>query len=79
MVKEVVRACEEYEIMRHCFAEPVEMSPKPVKYPFHKVGIDLIGPLQTASAENKCIVICVEYFSKWVEARALTGSILTTG
>ena len=71
MVRDIVKGCEECKLMRHSFAEPVEMTPVPVKYPFHKVGIDLIAPLQTTSAGNKYIVTCVDYFSKWVEARAI--------
>ena len=70
-VKEVVSACPECKLMRHSFAEPVEMTPIPVKYAFHKVGIDLVGPLQVTSAGNKYIVTCIDYLSKWVEARAL--------
>lgn len=47
------------------------MSPIPVKYAFHKVGIDLIGCLQTTSLGNKYIVTCIDYMSRWVEAKAL--------
>ena len=70
-MKEVARACSECKLMRHSFAEPVEMTPIPVKYAFHKVGTDLVGPLQVASAGNRYTVTCIDYLSKWVEARAL--------
>ena len=72
LVKEVVKACPECKLLRHSFAEPVEMTPIPVKYAFHKVGIDLVGPLQITSAGNRYIVTCIDYLSKWVEVRALS-------
>ena len=72
LVKEVVKACPECKLLRHSFAEPVEMTPIPVKYAFHKFGIDLMGPLQVTSAGNRYIVTCIDYLSNWVEARALS-------
>ena len=36
-----------------------------------RVGIDLIGPLPTSKRDNKSIITCTDYFSKWVEAKGL--------
>lgn len=66
-----MRACEQCKLMHHSFRDPAEMTPIPVKYAFHKVGIDLVGPLQKASAGNQYIITCIDYLSKWVEAQAL--------
>jgi hypothetical protein len=34
-------------------------------------GIDIKGPLQISENSNRYIVVAIEYFSKWVEARAI--------
>jgi len=42
--------------------------PFPVHRAFHKVGMDLVGPLQRTAAGNRYIITCVDSMSKWVEA-----------
>jgi IS30 family transposase len=37
-----------------------------------KVGLDLLGPLSIAQGNLKYVVVAVEYFSKWIEAKPLT-------
>jgi hypothetical protein len=36
-----------------------------------KVGLNLLGPLPPAQANLKYVVVAVEYFSKWIEAKPL--------
>ena len=46
---------------------------KPIFVPqkcFSKVGLDLIGPL-CESNKKKYIISCIDYFSKFVEAKAI--------
>ncbi|KAA3456871.1 rve domain-containing protein/RVT_3 domain-containing protein [Gossypium australe] len=40
-------------------------------WPFLTWGIDILGPFPIAIAQKKFIVVAVDYFSKWVEAKAL--------
>ena len=35
-------------------------------------GIDLIGPLPTTPGQAKHAVVAIDYFTRWVEAKALT-------
>jgi hypothetical protein len=35
-------------------------------------GLDLLGPLPPAQGNLKYVVVAVEYFSKWIEAKPLT-------
>lgn len=46
---------------------PIKVQPQVWK----RVGIDLVGPLQTTRNGNKYLITCTDYFSKWVEAEAL--------
>src|SRR5215469_2852318 len=48
-----------------------ELYPIKVKCPFYQIGIDIVGPLPKTPRDNKYIVIAIDYFTKWPEARAL--------
>ena len=39
--------------------------------PFERIGIDIVGPLPESKNGNRYIVVAVDYFTKWSEARAL--------
>lgn len=39
--------------------------------PFHQIGIDIVGPLPKTERDNKYIVVAMDYFTKWPEAKAL--------
>lgn len=41
------------------------------KLVFHRIGIDLVGPLPETSQGNKYLINCTCYFSKWPEAAPL--------
>ena len=37
------------------------------------VGIDIVGPLPTAPAQKKILLVVTDYFSKWIEAEAFAS------
>jgi hypothetical protein len=39
--------------------------------PLQRCGLDLLGPLPPAQGNLKYVVVAVEYFSKWIEAKPL--------
>lgn len=41
-----------------------------VEAPFTHLGLDIIGPLPVTQRGNQYIVVIVDYFTKWVEAKA---------
>lgn len=41
-------------------------------WPFDLWGIDIVGPFPKATLNKKWIIVAVEYFTKWVEAEALS-------
>src|SRR6266540_505688 len=45
--------------------------PIPVKAPFQRVGIDIVGLLTITRRENRYIVTVMDYFTKWPIAKAL--------
>src|SRR3984957_484612 len=48
-----------------------ELHPIEIKEPFYQIGIDIVGPLPKTRRNNKYIVVAVDYFTKWPEARAI--------
>ena len=42
-------------------------------WPFAQWGIDIVGPLPTAPAQKKLLLIAIDYFSKWIEAKAFAS------
>jgi ribonuclease HI len=40
-------------------------------WPFQRWGLDLLGPLPPALGNLRYVVVAVEYFSKWIEAKPL--------
>ena len=41
-----------------------------VKTPFYQIGIDFVGPLPMTKRKNRYIIVAMDYFTKWPEARA---------
>ena len=61
------------------FKQPAQLHPIPVKAEvWHRVGIDLVGPLKTSKKGNRYIVTCTDYFSKWIEAQAIPNKSAVT-
>ena len=42
-------------------------------WPFAQWGIDIVGPLPTAQAQKKLLLVSTDYFSKWIEGEAFTS------
>lgn len=69
-------ACQQFKRLPGCqpgLLTPVEI-PEDI---FHTVGIDYIGPLPTSTAENRYIIVAVDYLSKYVEATAVPSLAYT--
>ena len=72
------------DLLRRCEAcqrhAPKTLRPKnpliPVTsaWPFQQWGIDLVGPFPDAPGAVKFIIVAVDYFTKWVEAKALAST-----
>src|SRR5215471_3391169 len=43
-----------------------------IKEPWYQIGIDFVGPLPITSKGNRYIIVAMDYFTKWPEARAVS-------
>ncbi|XP_022032429.1 uncharacterized protein LOC110933519 [Helianthus annuus] len=51
--------------------DPIPVS---TAWPFQQWGIDMVGPFPEAPGAVKFIIVVVDYFTKWVEAKALAST-----
>ena len=71
-VRELCRKCDKCQRTNRVLQKPrAELHPIPVTKVWHKVGIDLVGPLSETKQGNKYIITLSDYFSKWPEAQAI--------
>nr|GEU91096.1 reverse transcriptase domain-containing protein [Tanacetum cinerariifolium] len=50
-------------------------------WPFYQWGMDILGPLPQASRKLKFVIVAIDYFTKWIEAKPLveiTGKDMNT-
>ena len=69
--KEYVKTCDPCKLGSAKFNEPMEMQPIAVQGMYHKVGTDMIGPLQTSRSGNRFIIVAIDYLTKMIEAAAV--------
>jgi hypothetical protein len=72
--KKLVRECEACQKtvnQQNLPSMPVHLIPP--SWPLQRWGMDQVGPLPTAQGNCKCAVEAVDYFIKWVEAKALAN------
>ena len=76
---EIVRTCPNCQKHTHYSKfQPEEFHLIAPVWPLARWGIDIAGPLPTVPGNFKYGAVAVEYFSKWIEAKALHDIIATT-
>ena len=48
-----------------------ELTPMTVPWPFAQWGVDIMGPFPIVMRRLKFLIVSIDYFTKWVEAKAL--------
>src|SRR6266540_2252052 len=72
-IKSYIQTCDQYQ---RCgkITDENELHLIRIKEPFYQWGIDIVGPLTETSRGNKYIVVAIDYFTKYPEARALANA-----
>jgi hypothetical protein len=68
----MVQKCEKCQLFANItHGPPRALTPMRGPWPFAQWGVDLIGPLPMAAGQVQHAIVAVDYFTKWVEAKAL--------
>lgn len=78
-VKQYVAACHSCQCCKTGFKLKTTLHPLPVVGLFSRWSVDLCGPLiPSRAAQNTYLMVCVDSFSRWVEAEALPNKFSAT-
>jgi hypothetical protein len=65
------KGCQYYAKQTHLPAYALQTIP--ITWPFAVRGLDLVGPLKRTSGGFTHLLITIDKFSKWIEARPITN------
>ena len=69
-IKEFVESCDACQ-RKNPAVKSQPLHPIKVTGPFDQIGIDIVGRLPKSKRGNQYIIVAVDYFTKWPEARAI--------
>ena len=61
--------CQRFANLLHSPSE--ELTPMTAPWPFAQWGLDIMGPFPNGRRQLKFLVVAIDYFTKWVEAKPL--------
>ena len=71
-VVELVKKCDKCQRFRNVQQLPAEkLTMIASLWPFAQWGIDIVGPLPQGKGQVKFLLVAIDYFTKWVEAKTL--------
>nr|GFA88749.1 reverse transcriptase domain-containing protein [Tanacetum cinerariifolium] len=70
--QDMIRKCSDCQIHRPVTRHPQQpLTPVTAPWPFYKWGIDIAGPFPEGSGKVKFLIVAMDYFMKWIEAKAV--------
>nr|GEW40730.1 hypothetical protein [Tanacetum cinerariifolium]GEW43504.1 hypothetical protein [Tanacetum cinerariifolium] len=76
--RNLIRQCKDCQVHRPVPKNPQEkLTPITSPWPFYKWGIDIAGPFPKGPDKVKFLIVAIDYFTKWIEAKlvaSITGA-----
>ncbi|GJS06255.1 reverse transcriptase domain-containing protein [Tanacetum coccineum] len=76
--RKLIRACQDCIVHKPVPRSPQQkLSPITSSWPFYKWGIDITGPFPKGPGKVKFLIVAIDYFTKWIEAKpvaTITGN-----
>nr|GEY68841.1 reverse transcriptase domain-containing protein [Tanacetum cinerariifolium] len=70
--RDMIRKCNDCQIHRSVTRHPQQsLTPITAPWPFYKWGIDIAGPFLEGPGKVKFLIVTMDYFTKWIEAKAV--------
>ncbi|GJR04865.1 reverse transcriptase domain-containing protein [Tanacetum coccineum] len=70
--RKLIRECNDCQVHRPVPRNPQQnLSPMTSPWPFYKWGIDIVGPFPEGPGKVKFIIVAIDYFTKWIEAKPI--------
>ncbi|GKD89048.1 reverse transcriptase domain-containing protein [Tanacetum coccineum] len=74
----LIRACQDCQVHKHVPGNlQHKLTPITSPWPFYKWGIDIAGPFSKGPGKVKFLIVAIDYFTKWIEAKpvaTITGN-----
>ncbi|GKA36511.1 reverse transcriptase domain-containing protein [Tanacetum coccineum] len=71
--RKLIRACQDCQVHRPVPKNPQQkLTPIMFPWPFYKWGIDIAGPFPEGPGKVKFLIVAMDYFTKWIEAKPVT-------
>ncbi|GJW08944.1 reverse transcriptase domain-containing protein [Tanacetum coccineum] len=76
--RKLIRVCQDCQVHKPVPRSPQQkLSPITSPWPFYKWGIDIAGPFPEGPGKVKFLIVAIDYFTKWIEAKpvaTITGN-----
>ncbi|GKC13316.1 reverse transcriptase domain-containing protein [Tanacetum coccineum] len=76
--RKLIQACQDCQVHKPVPRNPQQkLSPITSPWPFYKWGIDIAGPFSEGPRKVKFLIVAIDYFTKWIEAKpvaTITGN-----
>ncbi|GKF18057.1 reverse transcriptase domain-containing protein, partial [Tanacetum coccineum] len=76
--RKLIRECNDCQVHRPIPRNPQQiLTPITSLWPFYKWGIDIAGPFPEGPGKVKFLIVAIDYFTKWIEAKpvaTITGN-----
>nr|GEZ44861.1 reverse transcriptase domain-containing protein [Tanacetum cinerariifolium] len=68
----LIRVCQDCQVHKPVPRNPQQkLTPITSLWPFYKWGIDIAGPFSKGSGKVKFLIVAMDYFTKWIEAKPI--------